>query len=225
MPSCQSAVCRNRMRATPFELRVYRGIASLGLRTDKTRDLDRQVLALRKFRRSGRGRPGATLVNLILRDCRAHPAVDAACEVRLPGRGRRPRPAVGAPRRQASRARRRLAARPRAPVDGVLCSTATRTRETLRNTRIAAPVRYSERLYASTPGTLIDEINTVDDGIGTLLVIGHEPTMSALALGWAAPAAPTPLRPNAFRPSSRRRRSRSSRCRARGRNWNSGVRR
>lgn len=111
------------------------------------------------------------------------------------------------------------------PVDGVLCSTATRTRETLRNTRIAAPVRYSERLYASTPGTLIDEINTVDDGIGTLLVIGHEPTMSALALGLAAPAAPTPLRPNAFRPSSRRRRSRSSRCRARGRNWNSGVRR
>lgn len=69
------------------------------------------------------------------------------------------------------------------PVDGVLCSTATRTRETLRNTRIDAPVRYSERLYASTPGTLIDEINTVDDGIGTLLVIGHEPTMSALALG------------------------------------------
>lgn len=68
-------------------------------------------------------------------------------------------------------------------IDGVLCSTATRTRETLRNIRIDAPVRYSERLYASTPGTLIDEINTVDDGINTLLVIGHEPTMSALALG------------------------------------------
>lgn len=74
--------------------------------------------------------------------------------------------------------------RAHAPViDGVLCSTAKRTRETLRNTRIDAPVRYSERLYASTPGTLIDEINTVDDGINTLLVIGHEPTMSALALG------------------------------------------
>ncbi|PBA32543.1 hypothetical protein CKJ65_07265 [Mycobacterium intracellulare] len=69
------------------------------------------------------------------------------------------------------------------PVDGVLCSTATRTRETLRNTGIDAPVRYSERLYESTPVTLIDEINTVDHGVGTLLVIGHEPTMSALALG------------------------------------------
>jgi phosphohistidine phosphatase len=68
-------------------------------------------------------------------------------------------------------------------IDGVLCSTATRTRETLLNTGIDAPVRYSERLYATTPGTMIDEINTVDDGVGTLLVIGHEPTMSTLALG------------------------------------------
>lgn len=67
-------------------------------------------------------------------------------------------------------------------IDGVLCSTATRTRETLLNTRIEAPVRYSERLYATTPGTMIDEINTVDDGVGTLLVIGHEPTISTLAL-------------------------------------------
>lgn len=68
-------------------------------------------------------------------------------------------------------------------IDHVLCSTATRTRETLLNTRIDAPVRYSQRVYATTPGTLIDEINTVDDGVGTLLIIGHEPTMSALALG------------------------------------------
>lgn len=69
------------------------------------------------------------------------------------------------------------------PVDGVLCSTATRTRQTLVNARIDAPVRYSDRLYATTPGTMIDEINTVDDSVGTLLVIGHEPTVSAVALG------------------------------------------
>lgn len=68
-------------------------------------------------------------------------------------------------------------------IDGVLCSAARRTRETLSNTRIDAPVRYTDRLYASTPGTLIDEINTVDDAVSTLLVIGHEPTVSALALG------------------------------------------
>lgn len=70
-------------------------------------------------------------------------------------------------------------------IDRVLCSTAARTRETLRDTRIDAPVTYSERLYAGTPGILIDEINTVGDDVRTLLVIGHEPTMSELALGLA----------------------------------------
>jgi phosphohistidine phosphatase len=72
--------------------------------------------------------------------------------------------------------------RANAPVDAVLCSTATRARETLARTGIDAPVRYSERLYASAPGTMIDEINQTADGIGTLLVVGHEPTMSGLAL-------------------------------------------
>ncbi|BBZ51562.1 histidine phosphatase family protein [Mycobacterium heidelbergense] len=67
-------------------------------------------------------------------------------------------------------------------VDAVLCSTATRARETLTNTGIDAPVRYVERLYDSTPGIMIDEINKVPDDVTTLLVIGHEPTMSALAL-------------------------------------------
>jgi len=68
------------------------------------------------------------------------------------------------------------------PVDAVLCSTATRARQTLENTRVDAPVRYSERLYGATPGTMIDEINETAATVATLLVIGHEPTMSALAL-------------------------------------------
>ena len=70
-------------------------------------------------------------------------------------------------------------------IDAVLCSTATRARQTLANTGIDAPVRYSERLYGATPGTMIDEINETADAVATLLVIGHEPTMSALALGLA----------------------------------------
>jgi phosphohistidine phosphatase len=73
------------------------------------------------------------------------------------------------------------------PIDAVLCSTATRTRETLARTGIDAPVRYVERLYDSTPGTVIEEINGVDDDVSALLVIGHEPTMSGLALGLANP--------------------------------------
>lgn len=76
-------------------------------------------------------------------------------------------------------------------IDGVLCSTATRARQTLANTRIDAPVRYTERLYDATPGTMIEEINTVSDGVTTLLVVGHEPTMSAVALGLAGGTAPS----------------------------------
>jgi phosphohistidine phosphatase len=68
------------------------------------------------------------------------------------------------------------------PIDAVLCSTATRARQTLENTRVDAPVRYSERLYGATPGTMIEDINGTADDVGTLLVIGHEPTMSSLAL-------------------------------------------
>lgn len=73
-------------------------------------------------------------------------------------------------------------------VDAVLCSTATRARQTLQHTRIDAPVRYSERAYGATPGTMIAEINRTADGIGALLVVGHEPTMSGLACILAADA-------------------------------------
>ena len=72
-------------------------------------------------------------------------------------------------------------------VDAVLCSTATRTRETLARTRIEAPVSYVERLYDATPGAVIREINGVDPDVETLLVIGHEPAMSSVALGLATP--------------------------------------
>lgn len=70
-------------------------------------------------------------------------------------------------------------------VDAVLCSTATRTRETLARTRIDAPVDFVDRLYDATPGAIIEEINRVGPDVETLLVIGHEPAMSAVALGLA----------------------------------------
>jgi phosphohistidine phosphatase len=80
-------------------------------------------------------------------------------------------------------------------VDAVLCSTATRTRQTLERTGITAPVQYVDRLYDSTPGIVVDEINSVRSrfaeeigghgDISTLLVVGHEPVMSGLALGLA----------------------------------------
>lgn len=66
--------------------------------------------------------------------------------------------------------------------DAVLCSTATRARETLACTEIDAPIRYVGRLYGATPGAVIAEVNKVDDDVRTLLVVGHEPTTSSLAL-------------------------------------------
>ena len=74
-------------------------------------------------------------------------------------------------------------------VDAVLCSTATRTRQTLERTGIEAPVHYAERIYDARPGTVIDEINGVASRFGTepstVLVIGHEPAVSAVALALA----------------------------------------
>lgn len=67
-------------------------------------------------------------------------------------------------------------------VDLVLCSTATRARETLACTGIDAPLRYVQRLYAAAPGTVIEEINRVSDEVKTLLVVGHEPTTSSVAI-------------------------------------------
>lgn len=72
-------------------------------------------------------------------------------------------------------------------IDAVLCSTATRTRETLACTGIDAPVRYVARLYGATPGAVIEELNKLDDEVSTVLVIGHEPTTSSLALILADP--------------------------------------
>ena len=68
----------------------------------------------------------------------------------------------------------------------VMCSSSLRTRETLARTRIDAPVNYADRLYDATPGAVIEEINGVDPTVETLLVIGHEPAMSQVALGLAA---------------------------------------
>lgn len=67
-------------------------------------------------------------------------------------------------------------------IDLVLCSTAIRARETFARTGIDAPLRYVHRLYGAAPGTAIEEINRVADEVKTLLVVGHEPTTSSVAI-------------------------------------------
>ncbi len=76
-------------------------------------------------------------------------------------------------------------------VEAVLCSSATRTQQTLARTNVQAPTHVTERLYGAAPGAVIAEINAAATTFGfdpqTLLVVGHEPTMSQLALALSDP--------------------------------------
>lgn len=68
-------------------------------------------------------------------------------------------------------------------IDQVLCSTAVRTRQTYELTALTAPVSYRDALYDAVPGTVIETINAVADNVKTLLVVGHEPAISSVAIG------------------------------------------
>jgi phosphohistidine phosphatase len=59
----------------------------------------------------------------------------------------------------------------------------------LARTGIDAPVRYDDRLYDASPGMVIEQINGVGDDVWVLLAVGHEPTMTQLALRLADPFA------------------------------------
>jgi phosphohistidine phosphatase len=74
------------------------------------------------------------------------------------------------------------------PIDAVLCSTAARTRQTLARTGLDVPITFAGRLYDAVPGTVIEEINRIGDGVATLLVVGHEPALSNVALVLASAA-------------------------------------
>lgn len=71
-------------------------------------------------------------------------------------------------------------------VDAVLCSPATRTRQTLAATGITAPVEVGPRIYLAEVDTLIDLIRLVDDEVNTLLLVGHAPGMPGTAWELAA---------------------------------------
>lgn len=68
-------------------------------------------------------------------------------------------------------------------VDAVLCSTATRTRQTLERTGIDAPVTYVDDIYGGHPDHILEAIRLhAPAEATTLLVVGHEPGMPATAL-------------------------------------------
>lgn len=74
-------------------------------------------------------------------------------------------------------------------VDAALCSSATRTRETLDATGLQSPTRFEKRIYGGSPDEIIEEITLTDESVSTLLVVGHEPGIPWTALELADPAA------------------------------------
>ncbi len=73
--------------------------------------------------------------------------------------------------------------------DVVLCSSSVRTRQTwdlLRATLRADPeVAFADELYGAGVEQAIAAIREVDEAAGTVLVVGHEPVMSATATALA----------------------------------------
>ncbi|MGO9975143.1 MAG: SixA phosphatase family protein [Solirubrobacteraceae bacterium] len=64
----------------------------------------------------------------------------------------------------------------------VLCSSARRTIETLEGVGVAGEHRIDRRLYDLTCGELLEYLRQVPAGTGSVMVIGHNPTMQMLVL-------------------------------------------
>ncbi|WP_250279109.1 histidine phosphatase family protein [Frankia sp. Cppng1_Ct_nod] len=71
--------------------------------------------------------------------------------------------------------------------DLVLCSSARRTRETVEHIAGALPpdipVLAEDRLYLAEVSDLLDRLRELDDGVPTVLLVGHNPGIHALAAG------------------------------------------
>lgn len=90
-----------------------------------------------------------------------------------------------------------------APIDLVLCSSSTRTRQTLDELHLAARVEFQQALYLAGTDQLRQRIAETDEGVGSLLVIAHNSGIGLLAaeltqpvdaeaadrLGWSFPTA------------------------------------
>ncbi|QGF23915.1 SixA phosphatase family protein [Raineyella fluvialis] len=73
-------------------------------------------------------------------------------------------------------------------IDLALCSEAVRTRETLEGLGVDAPATYLWDLYNAGADRILSELRTVDEGVRTLLVVGHAPGIPALASDLIDPA-------------------------------------
>ena len=73
------------------------------------------------------------------------------------------------------------------PIDEVLCSTATRTRQTVAAAGITAPIRLAEQIYEAGVEDILGQVRESAESVTTLLVVGHGPGLPGLALELADP--------------------------------------
>jgi phosphohistidine phosphatase len=106
----------------------------------------------------------------------------------------RDRPLAARGRRDAEAAGRWLAENRLVP-DLVLCSDAARARETweavaagLRDAAGGVDVRFTPDLYDSSVDAVVDLVAGTGEEVRSVLVIGHEPTMSEVAEALSGPA-------------------------------------
>jgi phosphohistidine phosphatase len=71
------------------------------------------------------------------------------------------------------------------PIGAVLCSTATRTRQTLAAAGIQAPVSYQDGLYGGGTEDILELLRRVPETADTVLVVGHAPGIPAAAAALA----------------------------------------
>lgn len=69
-------------------------------------------------------------------------------------------------------------------LDLVICSSATRARQTWRlageRFRPKVTARYDERVYAAGPGELMSVLEELDDTVGAAALVGHNPGLAEL---------------------------------------------
>jgi phosphohistidine phosphatase len=63
----------------------------------------------------------------------------------------------------------------------VLCSSSRRTRETLERLRLDSETLIEDELYAASAQRLLERLRAVDEGVGSVLLIGHNPGVEDLA--------------------------------------------
>ena len=76
----------------------------------------------------------------------------------------------------------------------VLCSSARRTRETLEGVAPAGEHVVESELYSASTGDLVERLRRVPDEVGSVMLIGHNPSVQMLALRLARREGDTPER-------------------------------